>query len=164
VKQVWFEGAHSDVGGGYPETGLSDTALLWMVREAHAAGLVFDVPLLSHYVDSGSDPIRHDPLTWTFRLDNLLLRSTAALRGRSRHTAFSDGLRRLTNERAVSVRVASSAVAHWQQDGYAPANLEAFARATDGLDGVVEPATALPENGLDVSALGRPPAADPSVT
>ncbi|MBV9832602.1 MAG: DUF2235 domain-containing protein, partial [Marmoricola sp.] len=51
VKQVWFEGAHSDVGGGYPETGLSDTALLWMVREAHAAGLVFDAALLGYYVN-----------------------------------------------------------------------------------------------------------------
>ena len=47
VKQVWFEGAHSDVGGGYRETGLSDTSLLWMAREAHDAGLVFDVPLLT---------------------------------------------------------------------------------------------------------------------
>src|SRR5665811_132494 len=34
VKQVWFEGAHSDVGGGYRDTGLSDTSLLWMAREA----------------------------------------------------------------------------------------------------------------------------------
>ena len=24
VKQVWFPGVHSDVGGGYVETGLSD--------------------------------------------------------------------------------------------------------------------------------------------
>ena len=63
VKQVWFEGAHSDIGGGYRETGLSDTSLLWMAREAHDSGLVFDVPLLSHYVNSGSVPIRHNPLT-----------------------------------------------------------------------------------------------------
>ncbi len=73
VKQVWFEGAHSDVGGGYAETGLSDTSLLWMVREAHDAGLVFDVPLLSHYVNSGSDPIRHNPLSAMFKVDNLML-------------------------------------------------------------------------------------------
>lgn len=42
VKQVWFPGAHADVGGGYPETGLSDIALQWMLNEAHAAGLSFD--------------------------------------------------------------------------------------------------------------------------
>lgn len=27
LEQVWFCGAHGDVGGGYPETGLSDLAL-----------------------------------------------------------------------------------------------------------------------------------------
>jgi len=43
LKQVWFPGNHSDVGGGYRETGLSDGALLWMMQEATAAvGLAFD--------------------------------------------------------------------------------------------------------------------------
>lgn len=44
VKQVWFAGVHSDVGGGYPndEAGLSRIALAWMVHEAAAAGLRFD--------------------------------------------------------------------------------------------------------------------------
>ena len=27
VEQVWFVGAHSNVGGGYKESGLSDMAL-----------------------------------------------------------------------------------------------------------------------------------------
>lgn len=42
VKQVWFAGAHSDIGGGYPETGLSDIALKWMIEEAEKAGLAFE--------------------------------------------------------------------------------------------------------------------------
>jgi uncharacterized protein (DUF2235 family) len=42
LKQVWFPGVHCDVGGGYAETGLSDTALWWMVEEAEAAGLRVD--------------------------------------------------------------------------------------------------------------------------
>ena len=42
VEQVWFCGAHSDVGGGYPENGLSDIALQWMIDRAADAGLVFD--------------------------------------------------------------------------------------------------------------------------
>lgn len=41
VEQVWFPGAHSDVGGGYRETGLSDGALAWMISEAESAGLEF---------------------------------------------------------------------------------------------------------------------------
>jgi hypothetical protein len=36
LRQVWFAGSHSDVGGSYPETEarLSDIALAWMVEEA----------------------------------------------------------------------------------------------------------------------------------
>ncbi|MCU0262453.1 MAG: DUF2235 domain-containing protein [Candidatus Nanopelagicales bacterium] len=41
LEQVWFSGVHCDVGGGYPDTGLSDIALLWMVGRARACGLVF---------------------------------------------------------------------------------------------------------------------------
>jgi uncharacterized protein (DUF2235 family) len=158
VKQVWFEGAHSDVGGGYRDTGLSDTSLLWMAREAHDAGLVFDVPLLNHYVNSGSDPIRHDPLSAMYKVDNLILGTRTKLTGGSQASAFSGGLRRLTNERALSVRVASSAVNHFQEGGYRPANLQAFAAATNGFEGIVEPVVALPENGVDLVALGSPPA------
>lgn len=39
VKQIWFPGVHSDVGGGYVETGLSDSACEWMALEAQACGL-----------------------------------------------------------------------------------------------------------------------------
>jgi hypothetical protein len=41
VIQLWFPGVHSDVGGGYPETGLSDGALAWMIDQAGALGLAF---------------------------------------------------------------------------------------------------------------------------
>ncbi len=39
VTQTWFCGAHSDVGGGYKETGLSDIALEWMITHAYSHGL-----------------------------------------------------------------------------------------------------------------------------
>lgn len=43
MEQVWFAGVHSNVGGGYPDNGLSDCALDWMIRrvEAHT-DLEFD--------------------------------------------------------------------------------------------------------------------------
>lgn len=47
-EQVWFAGAHSNVGGGYPRQGLSDAALYWMMTKAEQArgtgerGLRFD--------------------------------------------------------------------------------------------------------------------------
>jgi hypothetical protein len=33
LKQVWFAGVHSNIGGGYDEHGLSDIALAWMASE-----------------------------------------------------------------------------------------------------------------------------------
>ena len=41
VKQVWFAGVHSDVGGSYAEaeSGLSKISLRWMLCEAESAGL-----------------------------------------------------------------------------------------------------------------------------
>src|SRR5258708_7854269 len=44
LKQVWFAGVHSDVGGSYAEaeSGLSKIALRWMLCEAQSAGLLLD--------------------------------------------------------------------------------------------------------------------------
>ncbi len=43
VEQVWFPGVHSNIGGGYDSTGLSDTALAWMLgRVQERTPLRFD--------------------------------------------------------------------------------------------------------------------------
>jgi uncharacterized protein (DUF2235 family) len=44
IKQVWFAGVHSDVGGSYsyPVCGLSQITLEWMVCEARQFGLLID--------------------------------------------------------------------------------------------------------------------------
>ncbi len=44
IKQVWFAGVHSDIGGSYAEaeSGLSKLTLEWMLREASLAGLIVD--------------------------------------------------------------------------------------------------------------------------
>lgn len=39
MKQVWFCGMHTDVGGGYREHQLSDIVLQWMIEKAQAHGL-----------------------------------------------------------------------------------------------------------------------------
>jgi uncharacterized protein (DUF2235 family) len=41
LEQVWFAGVHSDVGGGYSDTGLSEIPLLWMAAKARSCGLAF---------------------------------------------------------------------------------------------------------------------------
>jgi uncharacterized protein (DUF2235 family) len=51
IEQVWFTGAHSDVGGGYPddECGLSDITLGWMMKKAEKLGLVIDSAISAKY-------------------------------------------------------------------------------------------------------------------
>jgi uncharacterized protein (DUF2235 family) len=39
VRQVWFMGMHTDVGGGYAEQNLSDIPLVWMTQKAVEHGL-----------------------------------------------------------------------------------------------------------------------------
>ncbi|MBC8335077.1 MAG: DUF2235 domain-containing protein [Anaerolineales bacterium] len=39
VEQVWFSGSHTDVGGGFDESGLSDISLEWMVQKAVSHGI-----------------------------------------------------------------------------------------------------------------------------
>jgi len=57
LKQVWFPGSHSDVGGGYPfpESGLSQFALEWMLIEATAQGLLTDRARVMHVLGEGRE-------------------------------------------------------------------------------------------------------------
>jgi uncharacterized protein (DUF2235 family) len=50
LEQVWFTGVHCDVGGGYPEHGLSDITLAWMLSKAVPLGLQVDPGVAAQYV------------------------------------------------------------------------------------------------------------------
>jgi uncharacterized protein (DUF2235 family) len=43
ITQAWFAGMHSNVGGGYPDDSLAGVPLLWIMKRAEEAGLVFKV-------------------------------------------------------------------------------------------------------------------------
>jgi uncharacterized protein (DUF2235 family) len=64
IKQVWFAGVHSDVGGSYPESesGLSKVALEWMLYEAVAAGLKVDFDRVAMVLGEKRPP---EADTWT---------------------------------------------------------------------------------------------------
>ena len=67
VEQVWFSGVHSDLGGGYPDHGLSDIALLWMVDRARTCGLEFREDAFVHARPPESEIDRGDAVrtcTW----------------------------------------------------------------------------------------------------
>jgi len=60
VYQRLFIGAHSDVGGGYPQTGLSDISLKWMIEELKKIGLKINS---SNNITLKPDPLEvaHEP-------------------------------------------------------------------------------------------------------
>jgi hypothetical protein len=66
VRQVWFPGVHSDVGGGYVECGLSDLALDWMIKQTALSGLAFD-PAFTKQLRPDFQGLLHDSLTGAFK-------------------------------------------------------------------------------------------------
>jgi uncharacterized protein (DUF2235 family) len=60
LAQLWFAGVHSDVGGGYVDSRLSDIALLWMVEHATAEGLALTERLAVDVADNAVRGRLHD--------------------------------------------------------------------------------------------------------
>lgn len=59
LRQVWFAGVHSDVGGGYPDESLSYTSLTWMMDE-----LKGDLRFIPQFVERAAalaNPLGPDP-------------------------------------------------------------------------------------------------------
>jgi uncharacterized protein (DUF2235 family) len=50
LKEVWFSGAHADVGGSYRDDSLAKISLEWMLGEAHLAGLLLDKSRVDYYL------------------------------------------------------------------------------------------------------------------
>jgi uncharacterized protein (DUF2235 family) len=55
IKQVWFSGVHSNVGGGYPKQGLTLVSLDWMMEGAEQAGLKF-IPDVREAIRASANP------------------------------------------------------------------------------------------------------------
>jgi uncharacterized protein (DUF2235 family) len=68
MKQVWFAGVHSDVGGGYPEPGLSDIALQWMLDQASQVGGLALEPLQGYELDPRPLLASHESRKGFYRL------------------------------------------------------------------------------------------------
>jgi len=71
VEQVWFTGVHCDIGGGYPETGLSDITLSWMMGKARSLGLEFAADVWGNYASLDAKHVldaKHESwsLLWLF--------------------------------------------------------------------------------------------------
>jgi len=111
LSQVWFAGAHSNVGGGYVKHGMSLVTLHWMMRHAETAGLRFS-PLDEQMYAERQNP--HDHLYDSRR------GLGASYRYRPRE------LGGICAERGIDApRVNVSAIdrAAFRTEGYAPGNI-----------------------------------------
>ena len=65
LEQRWFAGSHSDVGGGYKDSALSDLPLKWLFDKAAAAGLCFNdgVNIIPDF-DKGKVVNSYTPMYW----------------------------------------------------------------------------------------------------
>lgn len=81
-EEVFFAGVHSDVGGSYPEEGLSKLALQWMLGEASAAGLLLNKTKVDEIVFGEGNKYQqpnlmlaiHNSLTLSFRIADCIPR------------------------------------------------------------------------------------------
>ena len=63
VEQVWFAGDHSDIGGGYRDSSLSDVAFEWMKEKAETCGLGFDKEYVGRHVHANPFGRLHDTMS-----------------------------------------------------------------------------------------------------
>ncbi len=78
LKQVWFAGAHADIGGSYPpdkknKVFSSDASLGWMLGEAKANGLKIEPHIRTRLTDSTSAKL-HESREHVYRLKSPLHR------------------------------------------------------------------------------------------
>ena len=73
IEQRWFTGVHSNVGGGYENTGLSDITLHWMMARAEARGLYLNPNWRAKLAPDEFGELR-DSSTWIYRLMPRLIR------------------------------------------------------------------------------------------
>jgi uncharacterized protein (DUF2235 family) len=116
LEQVWFSGAHSNVGGGYHDAGLSDIALVWLMNKARGCGLAFDEQLAAKTLKPSPTGALQDSVAWFYKPLGDGTRMIPKTRRRR------DGSPMRTHE-----SVATTAKKRWDEDpAYRPPNLAAY--------------------------------------
>jgi uncharacterized protein (DUF2235 family) len=71
VQQMWFSGVHANVGGGYPDSSLSDITLNWIISKARHHGLSFKYIPVFNVCPYGE---LYNSQTWYYELGGNLIR------------------------------------------------------------------------------------------
>ena len=59
MEQRWFAGVHSNIGGGYADSGLSDISLNWLMQKAAGAGLCYHEPSVIQIAPKATAELRN---------------------------------------------------------------------------------------------------------
>jgi uncharacterized protein (DUF2235 family) len=137
VKEVWFAGVHSDVGGGYPESesAVAKVALAWMVREATSTGnLKIDdkryarfvlgqdtTPGGNGFVSPGFDGMLHNSLKGPWRLVQKLPQKVWSVKHNAKRLQMPPTMRSIHSGAVLHHSVINRFAA--QQLAYRPKNL-----------------------------------------
>lgn len=149
LRQLWFPGNHSDIGGSYKEdeSRLSDIALRWMVDEFTAA--IPDAEVRHDLLVTNEDPLglQHDQVQGLLDAQPGWLRAlTADQLTWTRKDRTIDSAMKL--HVSVLTRLAAPAVPHMGEvKPYRPANLQQHPAASAYYKDVVQPPGGLPDAG-----------------
>ncbi|MCF6177308.1 MAG: DUF2235 domain-containing protein [Victivallaceae bacterium] len=69
IKDKFFPGCHSDIGGGYKQSGLSYNVMRWMVGQG---GYPFRMPSMGNYRMT-SETVRHQETQWYWAVTDIIL-------------------------------------------------------------------------------------------
>jgi uncharacterized protein (DUF2235 family) len=77
IQQCWFRGDHSDIGGGWPDSGLANLTLLWMVSRFKQSLLevTFDEEILTDFLT---------PMTLRWSIEKYFEKSHTATEGKKK--------------------------------------------------------------------------------
>lgn len=64
--QRWFSGVHSNIGGGYPDSRLSDVVLTWMVEKIKLTGLAIDPTYTKNHIHADTSGKLYNSFVWPF--------------------------------------------------------------------------------------------------
>lgn len=147
IKEVWFAGVHSDVGGSYPEqeSGLAKVALQWMLNEAEAVGLKVNTSkykeiVLDHNNEAldGPDPnsTLHRSLKGAWWIGEIIPRSKYDYQTRHREWYIPLGRNREIPEAAI---IHQSVFQRMEQSAYQPGNLPKDYKVEPIVDNIASP-------------------------
>jgi hypothetical protein len=132
LQQMWFAGAHSDVGGGYEEHGYwSEAGLAWMASEASALGL--ELSVASPASAAPGDPVVNNSIGGIFSTAQPIVRSSLHHpdkkypQARDTFRVHESALKRLLLDRTTAYKAVERLVADaWDEVDELTVNLHAY--------------------------------------